>query len=163
MTTPDLPVVLDNIQTFVDLVELRDVKVMGLSGVLEAEPEEDAETEFELSFAPAFKSSGLRTRFKIEFSNGQARFMADMAAHWEFPHSVAFDAGVVIEFAERVAFMTVYPYLRESIASTAARLNQPIPTLGLVKANHFSLDADRKSLQELIDQTEALANEQLAD
>lgn len=159
MSTPTLPVVLDDIQKFVELVELRDVKVMGFSGTLEADPEEDAETEFELSFAPAFKSAGLRTRFKIEFSNGKATFMADMVARWDFPHPVTFKADTVIEFAERVAFMTVYPYLRESIASTAARMNQPVPTLGLVKANHFSLDADPDSLQELIDKTEALSAE----
>jgi hypothetical protein len=159
MSTASEPMVLDQIQKFVDLVELKDVQVMGLSGTLVTEPDEEAETGFELSFAPAFNSAGLRTRFKIEFNNGKAIFMADMAAHWEFPHEVRFQAATVIEFAERIAFMTVYPYLRESIATTAARMNQPIPTLGLVKQNHFSLDADKDSLQDLIDKTEALSAE----
>ncbi|MET3707381.1 hypothetical protein ABIB17_002018 [Arthrobacter sp. UYEF6] len=150
---------LGDIQTFVDLVELKDVTVMGLSGALKTDSDGESETQFELSFAPAFKSAGLRTRFKIEFTNGKATFMADMAAHWEFPHAVSFKADTVIEFAERVAFMTVYPYLRESIASTAARMNQPIPTLGLIKADHFSLDVDPESLQALIDKTALLETE----
>lgn len=153
------PVILDEIQKFVELIELKDVAVMGLSGMLNAEPKDDQEPRFDLSFAPAFKRTGLRTRFRIEFDNGKATFMADMAAHWVFPQPVTFVAETVIEFAERVAFMTVYPYLRESIASTAARMNQPVPTLGLIKANHFSLEADRDSLQELIDKTEALTAE----
>lgn len=159
MSTLQNRMVLDEIQKFVNHVELRDVQVMGFSGTLTGDPEDEAETGFELTFAPAFQSAGLRTRFKIEFSNGKATFMADMAAHWEFPDAVSFRADTVIEFAERVAFMTVYPYLRESIATTAARMNQPIPTLGLVKPNHFSLDVDQDSLQDLIDKTEALATE----
>jgi hypothetical protein len=82
----------------------------------------------------------LRFRFRSVFTDENAEYVADFEAVYGVPGEAEVSEAVTQEFASRVAFMAIYPYLRASVYGSAARLGQPIPVLGIVKQGQFSGD-----------------------
>ena len=76
-------------------------------------------------------------RFRTIYSDVSAEYVADWAAAFTLPDESEVNNSVLQEFAEKVAFFSVYPFTRASIYGSAARLNQPIPVLGLVRQGQF--------------------------
>lgn len=54
---------------------------------------------------------------------------------------VTIPEAINVEFAERVAFMAIYPFIREHVFGIATRLKHPAPVLGLVRQGGFKLTA----------------------
>ena len=79
----------------------------------------------------------LTFRFRMVFTDENAEYVADIAAVYAVTEPLSLGQDLFGEFAERVAFMTVYPFLRSSVYGSAARLGQPIPVLGLVRPGEF--------------------------
>ena len=72
---------------------------------------------------------------------------AEITADFEVEYRLSEPGGQIseeaqIEFAEKVAFMTLVPYLRESVHATAMRLGVQPPLLGMVRQGEFRLRAD---------------------
>lgn len=83
---------------------------------------------------------GLGFRFRIVFDDREGNeFVSDFQARYVLPGPFEVEEAVRIEFAERVAFFAVYPYLRASIQMTAARMGVPAPVLSMVRAGEFKL------------------------
>ncbi|RQP11646.1 MAG: hypothetical protein EAS51_05245 [Microbacteriaceae bacterium] len=76
-------------------------------------------------------------RFRTIYSDVSAEYVADWTAHFTMPANAEFADEVLQEFAEKVAFFSVYPYTRASIYGSASRLNQPVPVLGIVRQGEF--------------------------
>ncbi|MFE4468913.1 hypothetical protein ACFRFH_08850 [Leifsonia sp. NPDC056824] len=100
----------------------------------------------ELKFPITANSLGMREegpevrfRFRSVFSDERAEFVADVEAVYSADQEITVDEAVIREFAERVAFMAAYPFIRASIYSSASRLNVPAPVLGMVRQGEFSL------------------------
>jgi hypothetical protein len=87
-------------------------------------------------------------RFRALFTDRSAEYAADWTAEFTLPDEVdVADLPLLEEFAERVAFFAVYPYIRASIYGSASRLNQPVPVLGIVRQGQFER-GDRLSEEE---------------
>ena len=72
---------------------------------------------------------------------------AEITADFEVEYRFAESGGQIseeaqVEFAEKVAFMTLVPYLRESVHTTAVRLGVRPPLLGMVRQGEFRLRSD---------------------
>jgi hypothetical protein len=80
-----------------------------------------------------------RFRFRTRFTDESGEYVADFEAVYGVPEAVDVSQEILSEFATRVAFMTVYPFLRASIFATASRLGLPIPVLGLVRQGEFEV------------------------
>jgi hypothetical protein len=91
-----------------------------------------------------------RFRFRTTFTDQSAEYVADCEVVYILSEDVDVAESVSMEFAERVAFMAVYPYLRASISSSAARLGLPIPLLGIVRQGEFQ--SGEKMTQEQVQQ-----------
>lgn len=89
------------------------------------------------SLAVSREEARHRFRFRTTFTDRNAEYVADCEIVYILSENVDVTEGVSMEFAERVAFMAVYPYLRASISSSAARLGLPIPLLGIVRQGEF--------------------------
>lgn len=87
------------------------------------------------------KSFVFRVRQRVKTS--EAEIAADFEAEYRFSEpggQISEEAQV--EFAEKVAFMALVPYLRESVHTTAMRLGVQPPLLGMVRQGEFRLRAD---------------------
>lgn len=82
----------------------------------------------------------LEARFKATATGPEADFSVDFAILYRFGEDIDPSDAVVQDFLEKVAVMAAWPFLREAVATTAARMALPVPVLGLMKQGGFSLD-----------------------
>ncbi|HYO18960.1 MAG TPA: hypothetical protein VES02_09895 [Dermatophilaceae bacterium] len=82
----------------------------------------------------------LEARFKATATGPAADFTIDFSILYRFDEAIDPSAVVVRGFLEKVAVMAAWPFLREAVATTAARMELPVPVLGLMKQGAFSLD-----------------------
>jgi hypothetical protein len=75
----------------------------------------------------------------VLFTDERAEFVTDAEIIYTAEEDINVTDAVQREFAERVAFMAVYPFIRASIHGSATRLNVPAPVLGMVRQGEFSL------------------------
>ncbi|MEV7762244.1 hypothetical protein [Curtobacterium flaccumfaciens] len=143
-----MPQQIETIEEFVGLVELRDLYVFEeRARRKEVEPPTDGEeVEPEVNSALGVAdavwgdSAAIGFRFRMVFdTRAGAEFVADMEARYTLPEGCSVTEGVKEEFATRVAFMTVYPYLRASIQTMAMRLGVPAPVLGIVRQGELQV------------------------
>lgn len=79
-------------------------------------------------------------RFRLVFDDrGGNEFVADAQAIYGLPEKCDISQDIRKEFAERVAFFAVYPYLRASIQMSASRMGVPAPVLAIVRSGEFKL------------------------
>ena len=79
-------------------------------------------------------------RVRQRVKTDEAEITADFEAEYRFSESGGrISKGAQVEFAEKVAFMALVPYLRESVHTTAMRLGVKPPVLGMVRQGEFRL------------------------
>lgn len=72
-------------------------------------------------------------RFRVVYTDANAEYVADWVAQFAVPDEPeAVDESVLTEFAEKVAFFTVYPYVRASIFGSASGSINPYPSSALL-------------------------------
>ena len=81
----------------------------------------------------------LRYRFRSIFTDESAEYAADVEIDYVSEQAIGVTPEVQREFAERVAFMAVYPFIRASIFGSASRLGMKAPVLGIVRQGEFAL------------------------
>ncbi|TFH51789.1 hypothetical protein E4J66_10745 [Actinomyces viscosus] len=82
-------------------------------------------------------------RVRQRVKTDEAEITADFEVEYRFSEpggQISEDA--LVEFAEKVAFMALVPYLRESVHTTAMRLGVQPPLLGMVRQGEFRLRAE---------------------
>lgn len=81
----------------------------------------------------------LETRMRLQVEGEGVLILADMSAVYTHSEEVDLEMDALREFVERVGIMSVYPFVRESIFTTAARLGVSPPVLGLIRPGTFRL------------------------
>jgi hypothetical protein len=81
----------------------------------------------------------LTFRFRMVYTDRDAEYAVDISTVYTLTEPIVCATEILREFSERVAFMAAYPFLRSSIYGSAARLGQPIPVLGLIRAGEFEI------------------------
>jgi hypothetical protein len=131
----------DSIQDLVDVIELEDV-VVHEERARRIQWDADSRDGMEL---PSYDNSlgivrtpgRIEYRFRVVFTDEQAEYVSDVAALYSIPTDRIIGAALQLEFAQRVAFMTVYPFVRASVFGSAVRLGQPAPVMGIVRPGDF--------------------------
>lgn len=72
-------------------------------------------------------------RFKFTLKSALSEISVDLGVLFVGEHRAAVSQDVQLEFASKVALMVAYPYVRNSLWSSAARLGLPRPLLGLIR------------------------------
>lgn len=129
-----------DIAAFLEVVGLTDV-VLHEERSRRVESESPEEVEPEVTSTLGINSAKRRFsfRFRVVYKDGHGEYLADFAPIYESDQDLAVDQAVLAEFAGRVGFMTAYPYVRASIQSAAARMENPAPVLGMVRQGEFEL------------------------
>lgn len=84
----------------------------------------------------------IETRARLELLTDEADLTAEVGAVYTFDEDLDIPSHVAAEFIERVGIMTVYPFVREQIFTTATRLGVAPPVLGLLRAGQFTVEAE---------------------
>ena len=100
-------------------------------------PPEDVVKSAAPEVAIRVSDTSIEVRMKLEVATEEAKLFADMAVSYTLSKPCHVTLGVLEEFVDRVGVMALYPFVRESIFSTAARLRVKAPVLGLLLADAF--------------------------
>ncbi|UKA75223.1 hypothetical protein [Arthrobacter sp. FW306-07-I] len=133
---------IEDIRELLDLVELVDMRVYAAAGNRKdgsGSQDHDQSGEIELNFMERHTTDIIENRFRMKVENEEAVYSADIGAIYSLREPVSPVPSLIAEFAERVGFMSVFPYLRESISTSASRLGLPIPVLGIVRPGDFQI------------------------
>ena len=146
MTNYIEPRTLKHVEELLDVVELVAFETYEIHGVSTGKPA-GTEVESHYGIQASFErdDDNLKFRFTLTFNVDLGQYKVDMASVYKLSEQVTIPEAVNVEFAERVAFMAVYPFIREHVFGIATRLQHPIPVLGLVRQGGFKLAANEPS------------------
>lgn len=132
------------IEDLVGLADLVGVRWYEVSGRRTEDGDPAAElperTDLDLVVLEHHSPVQLEARFKATATGPVADFTVDFSILYRFDEAIDPSTAVVQDFLEKVAVMAAWPFLREAVATTAARMELPVPVLGLMKPGAFSLD-----------------------
>lgn len=134
------------VEDFVGHIQLVDVKLVRFS----AEPDEETEPGIGIRFNIDVTDGQLATIFAFRLTGNEYKLETEHIAVWEVDAPLLPSGQAMAEFAERVAFMTVYPYVREALSAAASRVGRPSPTLGLIRQGDVDLSLDVDDLEEFL-------------
>lgn len=83
----------------------------------------------------------IEVRMRMQLESAAARLVADIGISYSLTKPIAPSESALKEFVERVAVMALFPYVRESLHTSAARLGVDPPVLGIIRAGELTLDA----------------------
>lgn len=81
----------------------------------------------------------IEARFKLDATDDAVQIVSDCSAVFASEDNVLIAESVLPQFLSEVALMAVFPYLREGVATSAARLEYPMPTLGLLRRGDLQI------------------------
>lgn len=129
-----------DLMAIVSLVEIRPFEMSAkIIGPAETEPHEPQLT---LQYAEILNEREFHTRFRLSVAETSAEYVADIASIHAMSEPVTLERSVANDFAERVGFMSAFPFLRESITTSAARMNRAVPLIGLMRPGDFKIETD---------------------
>lgn len=142
LTTPDIYELVEN-------VELVGVRFLEVSGRAKPEPEEDdKEPIVDIKVQEAHGTDNIGVRFRIEVDHPQAIYQVEIGLSYKTQVEYEHARAVLENFIERVAIMTAFPYLREAVSTTAAKLELDVPILGILRQGDFSLGQPSEDVTE---------------
>ncbi len=118
-----------------ELTGIRTYQVVGVRAAAEEERPDD--TEQDLQVMVKGDAGRLETRVLMTVNTPEADLRADVGVLYTFRERLSVPEEILAEFVEKVGVMAVFPFLRESILTTAARLGVAAPVLGLLRAGQF--------------------------
>ena len=119
---------------FVASSNLRDVVTYEHSAVRLGVEETGEEAGTTLEAKVRSEGTLFETRFRMTYADEECRAAADIGAIFEIAEGTPSpDPAVVALFLEQVGVMATFPYLRECIGTSAARLGVTPPVLGLLR------------------------------
>lgn len=125
---------------FVRAIDLREISLVegGAKRTGDIDPDQEIEAKLSLESAQRVAESEIDYKFKFVCEVSQAggpiaTISATYVASYGSEGRHEADEEIVLRFAQDVAIMAVYPYMREFAQSMAARLDIPKFTMGLIK------------------------------
>lgn len=126
---PSLRTVTDA-RELLELAELTDIVFYETSARRNPDVEE---TALSIEIALRKEEEVLEVRCRAIAAGGGGEYVADASAVFALQEPVDVPDAVMTEFVERVGVMSVYPYLRESITQSGAKLGLDRPVLKLLR------------------------------
>lgn len=133
----------DDIVEFVGLVDIQDIIVHEERGRrISWTDDEKSERQFPVtdnSLGMMNDEQIFKFRFRAVFSDEESELVSDVEIVYVTQEPVATKVSLRHEFAERVAFMAIYPFIRASIFGSASRLGVAAPVLSIIRQGEFAM------------------------
>ncbi len=78
-------------------------------------------------------------RFRVLVEHTQASYAIEVGTRYTTEEPVDLEPSVLRDFIEKVAIMAAFPFIREGVATTAAKLEVEVPIMGILRQGEFSL------------------------
>ncbi|MFC8528402.1 hypothetical protein [Nocardia sp. NPDC057227] len=130
------PGVATDASTLLALSELTDIVFYECSG---RRDRDSGEAPLSIQIALGREKLGLEVRCRATIAGAGGEYVADASAVFTFREPVEATEEAITDFAARVGVMAVYPYLRESITQSSAKLGLQRPVLRLLRPGEVSL------------------------
>lgn len=135
---------IQRIEDLLDIVELLDIRFFELSGVVdrtalggpEGSTEYQSPTQLQLGQSDDRRQIGVTVR--VETKTDIASFVVEAAVEYACSEPVELTEDVKVEFANRLAFMNLVPFVREGLITTAARLRVNPPIIPIIPGGMFT-------------------------
>ncbi|MEV8238485.1 hypothetical protein AB0P23_24840 [Rhodococcus sp. NPDC077669] len=138
----DAPRTVTDARELLELSELTDVIFYEVSGRRTT----DADTSsVSIQIALRHEALVIEVRCRATVTGAGGEYLSDASAVFTLNAPIAAAEQVITEFVERVGVMSVYPYLRESISQSAAKLGLERPVLKLLRPGEVHVTVDSKS------------------
>lgn len=130
----------ESIEELVGLVHLVEIRPFEFRATASAPPaEEFSQPDINIEYSEMHTAETLIDRFRFIATTADAEYIADIAAVYEIEEPVEVPTPIRIDFAERIGFMSVFPFLRESLITSAARLSRRAPLLDLMRPGDLKI------------------------
>ena len=136
---PGEQLAIESLPQLVDHLEVIGVRFLELSGRRVWDRPKGFGTESDISLSVRKRPSSLGVRFKMEVEHRKADYAVEVEARFRADQPLDYSEELAAQFIERVAIMTAFPFLREAVATLAARLAVSVPVLGLIRAGQFQI------------------------
>ncbi|MBB1010706.1 hypothetical protein BXY47_0059 [Dietzia kunjamensis] len=90
----------------------------------------------------------LEVRCRATVTGAGGEYFTDASAVFTLREQISATEDVITDFVERVGVMAVYPYLRESISQSAAKLGLERPILKLLRPGEVRVTVNRPDAAE---------------
>ncbi len=130
-----------DISDLMEIVALSEIRPFELSARVSGPPsEEQNDPKLEMEYSEHVTEEEIHTRFRFVVTTDDANYQADIASIFNLATPCTIDRLVLNDFAERVGFMAAFPYLRESLTASAARLGRKAPLIGLMRPGDLKIE-----------------------
>lgn len=137
----DQPKRIETIEDLVPLVDLVGVRWYEVSGErTNGDESQPAEADMTLEVREQHDPGQLEARFRAVVTSSDGRFLADVGMLYRMEEPLDPSPLAVKHFLEAVGIMAAWPFLREAVATTAARMELEVPVLPLMKQGGLVLD-----------------------
>ena len=135
---------IDTVEELIAFVDLRGVHTYEVSGK-RAEPAVEGDDvavqePMAIEIREQHDEGRIVGRFRATMTASGCDLVADVGAEYAFSEPLSLSRPAIEGFLEKVAVMAAWPFIRETIATTAARLQIPVPLLGLLKQGDFHVN-----------------------
>lgn len=138
--TDDTPRVLDDLIEVVQAYDLTEIKHYGLLAQRRDPSDEDPSSDqVELKTRTHDGPGYLEARFRGSMKTHDADLSVDLAVIFTSESKVTISQTVMPQFLADVALMAAYPYIREALMTSAARLGVERPLVGLLRRGDVEL------------------------
>ena len=139
MTAPG-PSVITDAKELLALTELDSIRFYEVSGA-RRDDARDSGVDIEIGLRRDEREIEIRCAAHVTAED--ADYRSDASAVFTLNEQVDISDAALSEFVERVGVMTVYPYLRESIDQSAAKLGAARPTMKLLRPGDITVSVPR--------------------
>jgi len=138
VTDPSETRVVATAAELVGLVELEDVIFYNVTSARRDEPGPEQPSQVMQVFVQ-HDGPRLEVRVQVQVDTEDGRYLVDVSARFTTWETMVASDEVKQEFVERVGVMTVYPYIRETITTNAAKMRLVQPLMQLLRAGEAKL------------------------
>ncbi|MFZ2177457.1 MAG: hypothetical protein WAW17_26205 [Rhodococcus sp. (in: high G+C Gram-positive bacteria)] len=139
MTDNSSPRTVADARELLELTELTDIVFFETGARRNPDVEE---TPLSMQIALRREELLLEVRCRATVSGSGGEYVADASAVFKLHEPIEAADDVITEFVERVGVMSVYPYLRESITQSGAKLGLDRPVLKLLRPGDIHVTVD---------------------
>lgn len=135
------PLQINDLRDLVPLIDLKGIRFLETSSKLKQhEPSADLDkADLKISVQENHTENLFDIRVSAIVEHSQAEYFVKVGAQYSASEAVDATPEVIRELIERLAIMSVFPFIRECVASLAARLEVTVPMLGMIRQGEFHL------------------------
>lgn len=129
------------IQELVDLMSLQEVRFYEVGCRAKAPGDGGGATpSFSFGYSERSEAQELEDRFRFIVETEVADYLVELSAIYTLQEPRTIPQDIRIDFAERIGFMTVFPFMREALINGAARLGKRGPLLDFMRPGDLKIN-----------------------